>query len=181
MTRRLLNLVTALSLLLSVATAALWVRSYWVRDEWYRDRRVRTAAGGKAAVILVVSGGGKVTCRVGRMDHPWVYGPKTGAEWWPPPGQTWAFAQWRRDPWRERATWPWAFGFDTFPQPDPVQWTVDAPHWAPAAAFALLPVARAVPWFRRRMRRPGLCPHCGYDLRATPDRCPECGTTRAPG
>jgi hypothetical protein len=54
------------------------------------------------------------------------------------------------------------------------------PHWIVATACALPPLAWSavvVPKrlrLRRRQRR-GLCLVCGYDLRGSPERCPECG------
>ena len=53
---------------------------------------------------------------------------------------------------------------------------VQAPLWAVATAAAGLPLLRTANWLLKRRRvRPGLCARCGYDLRATPEKCPECG------
>jgi hypothetical protein len=52
--------------------------------------------------------------------------------------------------------------------------------WFPLILSALLPAGRIVLWRRRRRRIAArICPACGYDLRATPDRCPECGAVPA--
>lgn len=64
-----------------------------------------------------------------------------------------------------------------------IQWAV-VPCWAVALLAGALPAVVVARWLRsRRRRRAGLCPNCGYDMRATPerggavlDRCPECGT-----
>jgi hypothetical protein len=64
--------------------------------------------------------------------------------------------------------------------PPGVAWRMNLPHWlfiATSCGLIVRPVLR-----ERRLRREslrGCCTRCGYDLRATPDHCPECGWTMA--
>lgn len=48
----------------------------------------------------------------------------------------------------------------------------------PLAAVGLLILEGLDQIYRRRQA--GQCIRCGYDVRATPDRCPECGTSNSP-
>jgi hypothetical protein len=54
------------------------------------------------------------------------------------------------------------------------QWNLALPCWF----FAVVAISPLVAQkLRSRSRMDGtFCQSCGYDLRATPDRCPECGT-----
>jgi hypothetical protein len=54
---------------------------------------------------------------------------------------------------------------------------ITLPHWLAVAVFGLTGLSMLVSPSARRARRrsAGLCEQCGYDLRASLERCPECG------
>lgn len=57
-------------------------------------------------------------------------------------------------------------------------WEADVPYWQLFGPAMILPAFWVMLVARRHLarQREGYCGKCGYDLRASQDRCPECGT-----
>ncbi len=190
MKRRLFNVAVVFSLVLFAGTTALWLSSYWfiprvgravVADragatplrDWHEVRAscgwgsidiVSTTTSNDDHASALVPG---VHFRLERIRPDWSK-PQIGA------GTTvWnrlGFSRWTGNGIRSINGVP----INGFTQRST---TITMPVWLPVAISMALPVS----WLYSRLRRPrlGLCQACGYDLRATPDRCPECGTAVA--
>ena len=204
MRRKLFTLASALLLLLCIATAVLWVRSYRQVDvvSFSGARLHRVISGGGGVFVesfgQVVSEGNWRDSRVPMRSHAIAnYGAYQHTADPTAPARS-RHAQ----PYRGRSDMVrrWAWGPDlnrTWPRLTPVTTTrtnfdnrngrmvqerlvgrrLWVPYWLCFSVTAVTPLAELVARARSRRRaRVGRCHKCGYDLRATPDRCRECGT-----
>jgi hypothetical protein len=176
--RIILIAATLFSLLLCLATLALWIRSYWRHD-------VRlTKFGPTQRSVELVRG----ALHVYRIDTAYAYpAADQGVHWYSAPVFPTDTIDGRYQA-RARA-WQLA-GFAViegdaregmiYAGEPPIPYrAVVIPLWAIATPFAALAGFGAMRLRARRSRaRQGLCPTCGYDCRATPDRCPECGANK---
>jgi len=179
--RLVLNLLTTGSLVLCVASGALWVRSYWVWEALnvYDERGDGT---------LWVSTVWSLLCRDGRLSWDMSqhtdtdpaaiarYGvPNRGGRWFFPKNQ----ASHDGAGWWQRHRFEAQWQHDHTLPPHPTTsflGRIAVPFWAIVPALAIAPSRRLRRYRRRvRLRNATLCTRCGYDLRATPERCPECG------
>lgn len=168
-----------MSVLLSASFGASWIRSYFWED-WYSwriapdvERHVgrkvdwRTASG---CILLQFQTHGDGTAPRSCFDV-------SAIRHTPIP-------QGRRVDWiREIAGPRAATGLATFTgdrsfraSPYRAMWYLVFPLWVPVLIASMYPVGTLGWWLHRRRRlTPGRCVGCGYDLRESVERCPECG------
>jgi hypothetical protein len=182
MKRRLFKVLTVLSLVLCAATLGLSVRACWLRRE---------ALSVTSSDPELVATSDYWSLNTNRQGF-WLESYDTGTlvlGWYTakPFGNRGHFNHVasigggdRFDPF-QRCQWKLA-GFGLCYEPAPLDPSgriryVALPHWFATAIALVLSALFGRPWLRERRRlQDGLCPSCGYDLRATPERCPECGT-----
>jgi hypothetical protein len=162
MIRRLFTFASALSLVLCIGTAALWVRSYriWDSFEYWRTRDIELFSNWGELQLYVPTPAGPQDVGEGwEGDETCKAGPYSDSA-----GRFLGFGR----------TWVRIEGNDGKAiGREPLYW---CPHWALVVVFAVMPAAVIAECVRQRQRfKVGLCQICGYDLRASKDRCPECG------
>lgn len=174
MIRQLFLLASAVSLLLCVAAASLWARGMWVGDFIWRN-----GVGG-ATGCFSANGRVMVTLRTSSSFNPIT--PGVGPPEWEvmherPPRNLLTIMDTLHGPtgYGRFAGLAWGAARD---RGRVTSRDMVAPLWAVVLPTAIAPAILL--WRRLRAQRRrlaiGLCPRCGYDLRASPDRCPECGT-----
>lgn len=155
MRQRLFTVAAAVSAALCVGVCVLWVRSYSTIDECWLPPTPRWPAWVHNRYWFVRSAAGNVELHGLTLTEYMVTNLRSG--WWP-------------DGTPEPEACDMVGGGDVRPDlrvPDviPLLCTAALPVWWLAAARVR----------RKRRRSRELCLRCGYDLWATPGRCPECG------
>jgi hypothetical protein len=173
-----IKFLSGMSLLLCIATVALWVRSHqaadgasFARARTHDQTQFLTALRVQANQGSALAGLARYTFKEQALG---------------PDGYSWGHETSDPEEFTD-SSWQLFHGFgywqSSVSRSDPSgrAWAVTFPLWLPALLFALFPTASAWQSVRKRRRsRLGFCRECGCDRRATRDRCPECGAADAP-
>ena len=163
MRRKLVTFLCVVSLLLCLASGGMWVRSYGTFDRWARGGETYWNVESWRGVLSVEH----VSAQPPDRDIHW-YMRQTDGWYWR------GFALAHRPVHLRQASRHAPSSEEFMSGPAPPGYVAAVPYWLVVILLAVLPVTRLVRLFPRRPAG-GVCASCGYDLRATPHRCPECG------
>jgi hypothetical protein len=172
------NGLAVLSVAFCVAASAMWIRSYLELDDISYSSKWHVHNFSSHRGRAFIQWGWSTEDMLERASAPyrdggWVWdtapsGATLGVE---PRSRGWKLGGFDCFLWQSRRT-------NSVGQPAAGEFVLIIPWWFLIVVAALLPIG----WLNsacrgKRRARFGQCLYCGYDLRATPDRCPECGTS----